>query len=210
MSYHDPEDPLNKHLIGPESAQLRSYYRRMLSPDDDRAAILTAHAVIERLLGDMIATRLTHPDVWLGESDFRSRTNLARALGLIGDEEFSVCRVLNSARNSAAHSLEDLPNKWRVELTRLGQSRGSEPTTLRDALLTLVGRLATPWLFARVMDAKAEWLEGHRERWIEMANERLQQLPDPDKVISDEEEIQKLGAEINVALLAELGAKDSA
>jgi hypothetical protein len=60
------------------------------------------------------------------------------------------------------------------------------------------------------MDAKAEWLEGHRERWIEMANERLQQLPDPDKVISDEEEIQKLGAEINVALLAELGAKDSA
>jgi hypothetical protein len=210
MSTLHPEDPLNKHLIGHEHAQLRRYFEHMLSPDDDRAVILTAHAVLERLLGDMIGTRLTHPDVWLNESDFRSRTNLARAFGLIGDEELNVCRVLNSARNSAAHGLEPLPNKWRVEIMRLGQSHRSEPKTLRDALLNVIGRLAGPWLYARVMNAKAALLEGHRERWIALAEERLQQLPDPDKVISDGEEVQKFGAEVSIALSAELRAKDPA
>jgi hypothetical protein len=53
-------------------------------------------------------------------------------------------------------------------------------------------------------------LEGHRERWIALAEERLQQLPDPDKVISDGEEVQKFGAEVSIALSAELRAKDPA
>jgi hypothetical protein len=125
----------------------------MLAPDGDRPVILTAHAVPERLLGDMISTRLCDPHVWLNEADFGSKTNLSRALGLIGERKMSVCRVLNSARNSAAHGLEPIADKWRIEIMRLGCGVGAnapEPKTLHDALLNLLSRMGGPWLYASV------------------------------------------------------------
>jgi hypothetical protein len=210
MNSEHPEHPLNKHLIGQESEQLRRYLGHMLAPEGDRPFILTAHAVVERLLGDMISSKLSHPDIWLNEADFRSRTNLARAFGLIGDREMNVCRVLNSARNCAAHGLEPLPDKGRVEIMRLGcraEASGSEPKDLREALHNLVTRMAGPWLYARVGRAKVEILDQHRQRWIELAEERLSKLADPERVIADAAELQKFGLEISIALSAELRAK---
>jgi hypothetical protein len=204
------EHPLNKHLIGQETEQLRQYVSHLLTPEGERPIILTAHAIIERLLGDMISTKLSHPDVWLSGADFRSRTNLARALGLIGDRELNLCRVLNSARNSAAHGLEPLPQKWRVEIMRLGcraDAGGLEPKDLREALLNLVTIMAGPWLYAKVGKARVEIIDQHRQRWIEMAEERLRKFADPERLIADAEELQRFGLEISIALSAELHAQ---
>jgi hypothetical protein len=206
----NPEHPLEQHLIAQESGWLRRYFDHMLSPDGDRSVILTAHAVVERLLGDMISTRLPHPGVWLNEAGFRSRMNLARALGLIGDVEMNVCRVLNSARNNAAHGLEPLPDKWRTEIMRIGGGSGvnkDNPKDLHTALVGLVTRLAGPWLYARVGKAKTDLLDQHRQRWIELAAERLENLPDPGNVISNSEELQKFGLSVSIALSDELRAQ---
>lgn len=114
----DPSE-LEKYFMEQCGAQLREYAAHLLAPQAERALILTAHAVVERLLGEMISTRLRHPEKWLDGAEFRSRTDLASAMGLIGDRELNICRVLNSARNCGrAECHREYVSVYRVEYLR--------------------------------------------------------------------------------------------
>lgn len=200
-------DDFEEHLFAQEAAELQTYAAHLLAPDIERSLVLTAHAVVERLLGDMIATKLRSPDVWLNDADFRSRTNLARAMGLIASEELEVCRVLNSVRNCVAHGLEPLPDKWRTEILRLaawGRSPTSSPPLFDEALIRLVAHVAGPWLYARFHSAKKHAADQHRTRWMELMTERLKMHPNLESLLQNEEERKRLALDVEAALGKEL------
>lgn len=208
------QDELRRFLVQQEGPQLRAYAEHLLTPDVERTLIVTAHLVAERLLGDMIATKLPHPNYWLEEADFRARTNLARSLGLIGDDELAICRVLNAARNSIAHQLDPLPEKWATELRRLAFGRKGQDSSiakgkpgLHAALSQLITRLAAPWLYAR-MQARLESLRKENgDRWKELMAERLEKEPDPENVLVDEVRREAVVIEVELALAKELAGR---
>ncbi|MDR3631329.1 MAG: hypothetical protein P4L42_13445 [Desulfocapsaceae bacterium] len=201
---------LEKYLISTKiGPDLRRWGDNLFDADSERPLLLTAHAIVEKLLGDMITTRLSHPDVWLNEADFRSRTNLVMALGLISDREFNICRVLNSARNSAAHGMGPLQEKWRIEIMRLafGQnasSRATEPSALQDALYELIISVSAPWIYTKVDSEKKNILEEHSEKFKKLIIERLKQYPNYKKVFQDDKEMITLKKEVEDELAREL------
>jgi hypothetical protein len=207
-------DELREFLVQQEGPQLRAYAEHLLNPDVGRTLVVTAHLVVERLLGDMIATRLSHPNCWLDEADFRARTNLARALGLIGEDELAICRVLGAARNCIAHQLAPLPEKWGTELHRLAHGRKARSTSddvarpsLHDTLRELLTKLAAPWLYARTQ-AKLEVLRKENgARWKELMAKRLEKELDLENVLEDDSRRDALILEVELALAKELAGK---
>jgi hypothetical protein len=169
-------------LLQGEFEELRKYAGHLLEPDRDRALLLTAHLVTERLLGAMIETALMHPEVWIDDADYRSKVNLARAMGLIGDKELAICHVLNSARNAMAHALEPLPEKWKVELERLAfgsqRKRDGQKKDMAVTLEALITRIAAPWLYARHNHKLQKLREQHAKRWQEIMERKLREKPE--------------------------------
>jgi len=161
---------------------MRRYAGHLFQPDPDRALLLAAHLVTERLLGAMIETTLVHPEAWIDEADFRSKVNLAKAMGLIGDEELAICRVLNSARNALAHNLEPLPQKWKVELERLTfgskHERNGQKNDLSAILLELFIMIAAPWLYVRHYHRMKNLREQHKDHWLEIMKKKLRENPE--------------------------------
>ena len=204
---------LREVLIAEDVEQLRNYASHLLQPEPDKTLVLTAHLVAERLLGDMIATKLPSPNIWLDDADFRSRTNLARALGLIGNDELAVCRVLNSARNSIAHGLEPLPEKWVIEIQRLAcrraPGRGTAERTRRldGALKELITQLAAPWLYVRFQTKRRTMKDLHAKRWKEIMVEKLAAYPDLQAVAGDDTLRDRLCRQVDLDLAKELAPK---
>ena len=124
----------------------------------------------------MIETCLQHPKIWLDSADYRSKVNLAKAMGLIGDKELAICRVLNAARNATAHGLDPLPEKWKVELERLAfGSRRKREVQKRDIFATLevlIGCIAAPWFYARYYYALRKLREQNVQKLQEQHAER--------------------------------------
>ena len=95
-------------------------------------------------------------------------------------------------------------------------------------LLNIVASVGGPWLYARICNAiitLPTLLDQHRERWIELMDERLKNHPDPDKVQlmaerlikehsdsetvqADHDELMQLAEEINIARLKEVKATE--
>ena len=191
MEFRMPPKPEMLQLIMPvECEELRKYVVHLLDPDPDRALLLTAHLVTERLLGAMIAAALSHPKIWLDNADYRSKMKLARAMGLIGDKELAICRVLNSARNATAHSLEPLPEKWKIELERLAfgprRKREAQKKDITATLHELIACIAAPWLYIRYHDNlrklyeqnQHKLQEQHAERWQKIMKRKLGEKPE--------------------------------
>lgn len=191
MEYRMPPKPEMLQLVLPvECEELREYVAHLLDPDPDRALLLTAHLVTERLLGAMIEIALSHPKIWLDDADYRSKMKLARAMGLIGDKELAICRVLNSARNATAHGLEPLPEKWKIELERLAfgprRKREAQKKGITATLRVLITRIAAPWLYIRyhhnlqkLQEQNRQKLqEQHAERWQKIMTRKLGEKPE--------------------------------
>jgi hypothetical protein len=160
--------------------------------DNDRTAILTAHLISERLLEGMIETMLMHPSVWLKGTDYRSKTNLAYALGLIGDLEFVCCKVLNRCRNSIAHDLEPLPDKWRLELERLTKKEGErkgwkhlEPGLIKS-LFVLLATISHAWTHAKFNQNWKQLRQAHGDRWIELYTLKMKDAEQKNLGVLDE------------------------
>src|SRR5438132_584742 len=168
------DSDLEEFLAAGDHAQLRKYASYLLQPDHERTLILNAHLVAEHLLEGIISTVLVNPDAWLPEAEFRSKLDLARALGLIGEHEVACCSVLNSARNSVAHSLEPLAEKWKIEMDRLAYGKGSGinwkeniPKELNKTLRVLLALISACWLRARFRVHVLKLREENRDRWVE-------------------------------------------
>ena len=199
---------LHDILVREERAKLQKYSACLLEPDHDRTLVLTAHVVAERMLEDMIATRLEHPQVWLREADFRSKTNLARALGLIRERELNICGVLNKARNAMAHTLEPLQEKSRKEMERLAYGKGSGLTWKKDVskdlnqvLRVLMAYLAAPLLQAKFRTHLQKLRNDHRERWHSLWVEKM--LANMDG-FGDSATEEKLAQEVDLIIAKEL------
>jgi hypothetical protein len=201
---------LESQVIQKVLEQLTAYCQHLVEPDPERALILITHITIERLLAEMISASLPNPDVWLEDSDYRSRTNLARALNLIGDSELNICRVLGSARNQVAHKLELLEPKWRVEILRLAapsvDPSDQSPSNFRKALRELIGSLALPWLRTRVQVARRDLIEANQDLWHKIGREHIRALPEPLAPFYDDEVRRRLLRDLDDAFAAELAA----
>jgi len=204
-------DELHDLLVANDRAQLREYSSYFLKPDHDRTLVLTAHVVAEHLLEGMISTALVHPDAWLRDADFRSKANLARALDLIQAREVAYCKVLNSARNSIAHSLKPLPEKWRVEMERLAYGKGSGlrwkkgiSKELNKTLRVLLAMIASRWLQAKFRVNLRKLREENKERWGALMTEKL--MANLDSLGTPEEE--RLAYQVDLQLAKEMVRKN--
>jgi hypothetical protein len=56
------QSELHDLLAEGDRVELRRYASYLLQPDHDRALVLTAHVVAERLLEGMVSTVLVYPD----------------------------------------------------------------------------------------------------------------------------------------------------
>jgi hypothetical protein len=194
-------EELHKALLAKDYEVLKGYVSGLLNPDPDRALILAAHLVIEQLLGDMIAPSLPHPNIWLDESDFRSRVNLARALGSIGDKELRICRVIGAARNAAAHTMGPLPEKWRTEMERLAfgkkATRQMPEPSFRETVHELLVPIVAPWLYVRFRSNHQLLRENHKDRWLKLVSERLSANPELAALVESDPKNPALEALIN-------------
>jgi len=202
---------LHDLLVEGDRVELRRYASYLLQPDHDRTLVLTAHVVAERLLEGMVATVLVHPDAWIREADFRSKLSLAKALGLIKQREVNICKVLNSARNAIAHTLEPLPDKWRKEMERLAYGRGSGirwkegiskelNKTLRVLLALISSRLLQAKFKTHLNKLRQEYGEQWKSRWVEkmLANMEL---------FGNQEEEERLAYEVDLAIAKDMAEK---
>jgi hypothetical protein len=176
------------------------YGEALRKPDSDRSLLLTAHIVVERLIESMLETRLPHHEFWLPTADFDTKVRLARALGLIREEEHRACSVLNKGRNALAHKLEPLPEKWRVELKRIASVIKSDDKDPNEFLVIL--RKVVAVVFGcrnkRVFEHRRAMLRHeHGQRWLEIMKEKLHEaLMSDDKV---DEELLQLQVDLQVA-----------
>jgi hypothetical protein len=206
MKKHQSE--LHDLLVEGDRVELRKYASYLLQPDHDRTLVLTAHVVAERLLKGMVSTVLVYPDAWLCEADFCSKLSLAKALGLVEQREVNICKVLNSARNTIAHTLEPLPHKWKNEMERLAYGRASGirwkegiskdlNKTLRVLLALISSRLLQAKYKTHLNKLRQEHGEQWKSRWVEkmLANMEL---------FGNQEEEERLAYEVDLAIAKDL------
>ena len=154
----------------------------------------------------MISTTLVYPDQLLKEADFRSKVNLARALGLLDQRTLACCSVLNSARNSIVHRLDALAEKWKIEMERLAYGRGislrqkRNPTReLNKTLRELVAVVAIARFESTYHSKLNKLRRENRDRWMELMIEKLRKNTGSDR--------EELSYEVDLELARELSAK---
>ena len=159
----------------------------------------------------MISTVLVYPDAWLREADFRSKVSLARALGLIEQREINICKVLNSARNAIAHTLEPLPEKWRKEMVRLAYGSGSGIRWKKDifkdlnkTLRVLLAIISSRLLQARFQTHLTRLRKNQGDRWKSLWTEKM--LANMDLFGNPEAE-ERLAYEVDLVIAKELDQK---
>jgi hypothetical protein len=199
---------LHDLLVEGDRVELRRYASYLLQPDHDRTLVLTAHLVAERLLEGMISTVLVYPDAWIREADFRSKLSLAKALALIEQREVNICKVLNSARNAIAHTLDPLPDKWRKEMERLAYGRASgirwKKGVAKD--LNQILRVPLALIASRLLQAKFKTHLGrlrqeHGEQWKSLWVETM--LANME-LFGNQEEEARLAEEVDLTIAKEL------
>lgn len=178
------------------------YGEALRKPDSDRSLLLTAHIIVERSLESMLETRLPHHEFWIPTADFDSKVRLARALGLIREEEHRACSVLNKARNTLAHNLEPLPDKWRLELKRIASIiKVTDPKEDPDDFYVILRRVVAVVLACRnkrVFEYRRAMLRHeHGHRWLELMKEKIDEEMSSDE--NFDEELVSLQVDLQVA-----------
>lgn len=203
---------LEEFLAVADHVQLRKFASYLVQPDHDRTLILNAHLVAEQLLEGIVSTALPRPNAFLENADFRGKLNLARALGLIGDHAIACCAVLNQARNSIAHSLDPLAEKWKVEMERLAYGKGSgirwkqnRPKSFNETLRVLLALISGDWLRARFAGHLRKFRDN--ERWKDLMVEKAFINLDIFLGKDGREGEDRLEDEVDLELLRELKEK---
>jgi hypothetical protein len=185
------------------------YGEALRKPDSDRSLLLTAHIVVERLIESMLETRLPHREFWIPTADFDSKVRLARALGLIREQEHHACSVLNKARNALAHKLEPLPEKWRVELKRVASVIKPAPDDDPDSYYVILRRVVAVVLGCRnkrVFEYRRTRLRhDHGQRWLEIMKHKID-----EEMMSDEKFDEELiNIQVDLQLVREVNERKS-
>lgn len=199
-------------VLSDDFEDLRELYRHMGEPNRERSLVLDAHLVTEAMLTGMIQTSLKRPEKWLNDASYRSKLNLATAMGLIGDEEHAILCVLNSARNAVAHVLDppfERWKHWKVELERLTAKTGKPAEARKDLaaiLKDVVCLLTAPWLYAHYYHKRLELRLQHTDRWLEIMSRKLGRRPKLRKAALDlpDEAVRSVIEEVDVELAKQL------
>jgi len=130
----------------------------------------------------MIAIRLVRPEVWLRNANYLSKVELAKALGLLGREEYSICCVLASARNAFGR-LNSLPQTCRAKIHRIAYAhfKKQPPKTPKidsqrpfdEIIRLLLAILSAPWLEARFRKKLYDLRKRYRRQWSSLMKKTL-------------------------------------
>jgi hypothetical protein len=184
------------------------YGEALRKPDSDRSLLLTAHIVVERLIESM----LEHGYLIVSFGYPRQisiQVRLARALGLIREQEHHACSVLNKARNALAHKLEPLPEKWRVELKRVASVIKPAPDDDPDSFYVILRRVVGVVLGCRnkrVFEYRRTRLRhDHGQRWLEIMKHKID-----EEMMSDEKFDEELiNIQVDLQLVREVNERKS-
>jgi hypothetical protein len=166
-------------LLKEDRKELTRTASRITNSKREQVIIVTAHEFAEKLVSDMIATRLVRPEVWLRNADYLSKVELAKALGMLGREEYSICCVLSSARN-AFKRLNSLPQTCRTKILRIAYAHfKKEPPEIGsqrpfdEIIRLLLAILSAPWLETRFSKKLYDFRKRYRRQWSSLLKKTL-------------------------------------
>lgn len=131
-------------------------------------------------------------------------------MGHIGDSELNVCRVLNSARNEAAHSLDGISEKWRAELIMVASGKtasridSDRPLSLGEALPEIIALIAAPYLHLKFQSRLKAFREDNKRRWLELMKEKLRAHPELIHAPADDPRAISTARDVDLIIAREL------
>ncbi len=166
-------------LLKEDHKELRRISNRIAKSKREQVIVDTAHRFAEKLVADIIATRLVRSDVWLRNADYLSKVKLAKALGLLGREEFSICCVLASAK-SAFGRLNALPPKCRARILHIAYAHFKKEPPKTDSakpfdeiIRLLLAILSAPWLEIRLKTKVYDLRRRYGRQWSSLMKKTL-------------------------------------
>jgi len=164
-------------------------------------------------VSDMIATRLVQPHEWLDDADYLSKIKLAKALGILGQKEYSICRVLALAR-SAFKSANSLPQKCKTEILRIAYAhfkreppRIGSHTPFEEVVRVLLAILSARWLEVRFKKKVYDLRRRYRHRWSSLMKKTLWANLDLLALDADSPENQRAVEQVDIELVKRLRAE---
>jgi hypothetical protein len=170
---------LREILLEKDRKYLRKTARQIQKSKREQTIISTAHKLADKLVTDMIVTRLVQPGIWLRNVEYSSKITLAKALGLLGREEYSICCVLVSAQRASEH-LNSLPQKYRAKIFRIAYAHfKKEPPSpgheksFNEVIRLLLAILSASWLEVRYKKHLYELRQRYRRQWSSLMKKTL-------------------------------------
>ena len=171
-------------LLEEDRKELRKISNQIAKSKREQVIVNTAHRFAEKLVSDMIATRLIRSDVWLRNAGYLSKVKLAKALGLLKREEFSICCVLASAK-TAFDRLNALPQKCRAKILHIAYAHFEKEPPKTDSakpfdeiIRLLLAILSAPWLQIRFKTKVYDLRRRNGRQWSSLMKKTLWSNPD--------------------------------
>jgi hypothetical protein len=200
-------------LLKEDRKELRKAAYHIQTSQREQTIIFTAHRLAEKLVTDMIAARLLHGVVWLRNADYSSKIKLARALGLLGHEEYSICCVLALAR-SAFERGNSLPQKCKAKIFRIAYAhfkreppRIGQQKPFDEVIRMLLAILSAPWLEVRYRKKLHGLRRRYRRQWSSLMKKTLWSNLDLLATNADSPENEKAVEQVDLQLLKRLRTK---
>jgi hypothetical protein len=204
---------LRDMLLAEDRKELKKTANRIAKSKREKIIIVTAHRFVEKLISDMIATRLVRPDVWLRNADYLSKVKLAKALGMLGQEEYLICHVLGSTRIAFEH-LNSLPQNCRAKILRIAYAHfkkqppkiGSQ-RPFNEIIRLLLAILSAPWLEIRFKKKLHDLRKRYSRQWSGLMKKNLWSNLDLLATDADSPENQRAVEQVDMQLLRRLRMK---
>lgn len=206
-------DQLREMLLEKDRKELRKAAHQIQKSKREQTIISTAYKLADKLVTDMIATRLVQPGVWLRNVEYSTKITLAKALGLLGREEYSICYVLVSAQR-ASERLNSLPQKCRAKIFQMAcahfkkepPSPGYEKS-FNEVIRLLLAILSASWLEARYKKNLNELRRRYRRQWSSLLKKTLWADLDLLATNPDSPENKRAVDQVDLQLLKRLRSK---
>ena len=206
-------DQLREILLEKDRKELRKTAHQIQKSKREETIISTAYKLADRLVTDMIATRLVQPGLWLRNIEYSSKITLAKALGLLRREEYSICCVLASAQR-ASERLNSLPQKYRAKIFQIAYahfkreppSPGHEKS-FNEVIRLLLAILSASWLEVRYKKNLYELRRRYRRQWSSLMKKTLWADLDLLATNPDSPENKRAVDQVDLQLLKRLRSK---
>jgi len=170
---------LEDMLLKEDHRELRKIASRIASAKRERTIIITSQQFAEKLVSDLIAMRLVRPERWLRNANYRSKVELAKALGILGREEYSICCVFASA-SDALERRNYLPESSKAKICRIAYAHfkkqppevGSQ-RPFEEIIRLLLAILSAPWLKERFRKKLFDFRKRYRRQWSSVMKKTL-------------------------------------